>query len=122
MPTVLLVDDSNMIRMILKGLLTQLQISTIVEAPNGQEALSILAANRINLVLLDLHMPVMDGENFLVKLRADPAWRDLPVVIISSDSDPEQVTRMQTLGVKAFIQKPFRLEGLQQALVAAGQL
>lgn len=122
MPKVLLVDDSTMIRMILKGLLTQLQVSCIVEAPNGRDALDLLEGNEIDLILLDLHMPVMDGPTFLEELRKSPRFGQLPVVVISSDSDPAQLQRVQSLGVKSFVQKPFRLEGLQQALVTAGVL
>ncbi|MGH7144503.1 MAG: response regulator [Planctomycetota bacterium] len=122
MPKVLLVDDSTMIRMILKGLLTQLKVSTIVEAANGKEALELLRSNPIDLVLLDLHMPVLDGHGFLQVMRESELYAALPVVVISSDTDPAQLDLVKKWNVAAFVQKPFRLEGLQQALIQAGVL
>lgn len=113
---VLLADDSATVRMILKGLLKQLAITDVVEAPDGKAALAVLAADTIDLLLLDIHMPVMDGIECLTALKANPATAQLPVVIISSDTSPEQVEQVMNLGANAHIGKPFRIAGLVQAL------
>jgi two-component system chemotaxis response regulator CheY len=116
---VLLTDDSVTIRMVLKSLLKQLQITDVIEAGSGSEALAKLDKEAVDVVLLDIHMPQMDGLAFLAELRNRPALASLPVVIISSDTGAEQMARATELGVVSSVRKPFRLEGLREALNAA---
>src|SRR5437016_8198391 len=116
---VLIADDSSTIRMILKGLLKQLQITETIEAPDGKVALELLAKNTVDLVLLDVHMPNMDGLSCLEAIKRASGTANLPVIIISSDTAPSQIESAQTLGAHAYIKKPFRIEGLREALVAA---
>jgi CheY-like chemotaxis protein len=113
---VLITDDSATIRMILKGLLKQLQITDIREAGDGAEALTAVDALLPDLLLLDIHMPGMDGLTCLSVIRSTPRTANLPVIIISSDTAPEQVKKAEEMGAFAYIKKPFRLEGLKEAL------
>ncbi len=116
---VLITDDSSTIRMMLKGLLKQLQITDVVEVPDGKDALAILPQCNPDLVLLDIHMPVMDGLSCLAELKKRPESANVPVIIISSDTVPEQLEKARALSAHAFIKKPFRLEGLREAIAAA---
>lgn len=113
---VLLADDSSSMRLILKSMLRQLHAVEIVEARDGREALVLLDAHVVSLVLLDLHMPIMDGLGCLAELRQRPVAAQPPVIIISSDTDEAQVARAQQLGVSAYIKKPFHLEGLREVI------
>jgi CheY-like chemotaxis protein len=115
---VLITDDSATIRMILKGLLKQLQITDIVEAIDGGDALKIVADQKFDLLLLDIHMPNVDGLTCLETLKGAPATESLPVIMISSDTTASQIERAQTLGAHAYIKKPFRIEGLKEAIAA----
>lgn len=115
---VLLTDDSATIRMILKGLLKQLQITEIMEAQDGQEALTLLKSNTVDLVLLDIHMPNLDGLQCLEQIRKLPTGNSVPVIMITSDTDAKQIERANELGANAYIKKPFRIEGLREALTA----
>lgn len=117
---VLIVDDSSMIRMILKGILKQIQIEDVVEASDGHQALKRLEEGPVDLLLLDIHMPNMDGIDLLRTLQDNPSAEKPPVIIISSDSDSEQVEKVQALGARAFIRKPFRAEGLREAMITVG--
>lgn len=117
---VLIVDDSSMIRMILKGILKQIHIEDVVEASDGHQALQRLAEGPVDLMLLDIHMPNMDGIDLLNRLQDSPSSEKPPVIIISSDSDTEQVEKVQNLGARAFIRKPFRAEGLREAMITVG--
>ncbi|HEY3325196.1 MAG TPA: response regulator [Planctomycetota bacterium] len=116
---VLLVDDSTTIRMMLKGLLKQLQITDVIEAGNGLDALAALDQHKVDIALLDIHMPQMDGITFLSELHKRPAIAHLPVIVVSSDTAAEQTARAVELGAKASVRKPFRLDALKQALTAA---
>jgi two-component system chemotaxis response regulator CheY len=116
---VLLTDDSATIRMILKGLLKQLEITDVVEASDGNAALEMLQKTPVDLMLLDIHMPKMDGLACLTALKQSAQTAQLPVVIISSDTAASQLEAAEKLGACAFVQKPFRLEGLRQAVSAA---
>ena len=88
---VLIADDSSTIRMILKGLLKQLQITETIEAPDGKVALELLSKNTVDLVLLDVHMPNMDGLSCLEAIKRASGTANLPVIIISSDTAPSQI-------------------------------
>lgn len=117
---VLIVDDSTMIRLILKGILKQLGIEDVVEASDGLQALEFMGKIRVNMILLDIHMPKMDGVGLLTRLQEMPAEDRPPVIIISSDSNTDQVEKVQELGARAFIRKPFKAEGLREAMNAVG--
>ena len=84
---VLLTDDSKTIRMVLRDVLTQLGHSDVHEAENGAKALEMVANGGFEVILLDLHMPVLDGLGTLKQLKADAKTAHIPVVIISSDTD-----------------------------------
>lgn len=113
---VLITDDSSTIRMILKGLLKQLNILDVAEADGGRSALEYLKVNPVHLMLLDVHMPTLDGLDCLRELRKNPGTANLPVIIVTSDTTPDQINRAKELGAHAYISKPFRLEGLRIAL------
>lgn len=115
--TVLIVDDSATIRMILKGQLKKLGFTNVIEASDGRAAIEMLTKNDVGLLMLDIHMPDMGGLNCLEALKRDPAHADIPVIIVSSDTAPAQIESARSLGVFEYIRKPFRIEGLRDALV-----
>ncbi len=120
---VLLSDDSKTIRLILRNLLWELGINEVEEAANGREALELLAKYQFDLILLDIHMPEIEGLDVLeaVKTGEDTRHVDVPVVIISSDTDYRQIERARDLGAYGYIKKPFKKEGLEAAIAAAQQ-
>lgn len=111
---VLVVDDSALLRTAIKKVVRLAGVGEdrIHEAANGQEALDILETVWVDLVLLDLHMPVMDGEKFLVELRKREALADVAVVIVSTESNNERLGRLRELGVRDTLRKPFEPEDL----------
>lgn len=90
----------------------------IFEAGNGAEALQVLETVWIDLVLLDLNMPVMDGEQFAVELRKRPDLNDVAVVVVSTESNKERLDRMKRLGVTAILHKPFEPEDLRRLVTS----
>ncbi len=105
-PLILVVDDDPANRDVLSRRLARLGYET-AEAADGVEALDRMAAGDIDLVLLDLMMPVMDGYGVLTRRRDDPALRDIPVLMISASDEPENVVRCIELGAEDYLPKPF---------------
>jgi len=110
---VLVVDDNRIMRdMVARSVgMSGLPIAQIRQAGDGQQALDAVRASWTDLVLLDLNMPVMDGETFLRALRADTALRDTLVVVVSTESSGARIERLR--GMQAgFVHKPFTPEAL----------
>jgi signal transduction histidine kinase/CheY-like chemotaxis protein len=111
---VLLTDDNAINRQVIKLFLAP-RGCEIIEAVNGQEALDRLAANRIDLVLLDVHMPVMDGKEAIQRIRASQApWRNVPVIALTADAMSGDREKLIALGMTDYLSKPVD----QRALVA----
>src|SRR5437764_8447652 len=90
---VLVVDDSAAIRKILQRVLRQtgMAINTIREAGDGQEALNLLAAQKVDLILSDINMPKMDGLELLASMKSSIQWRHIPVVMITTEGGEAKV-------------------------------
>ena len=117
-PDVLVVDDSAAIRKILQRVLHQtgMAIHTILEAGNGEEALAIMNKQKIGLVLSDINMPKMDGIQLLAALKATPAWRDIPVVMITTEGGETKVGEAVRLGAAGYVRKPFTADQIKEKL------
>ena len=117
-PDVLVVDDSAAIRKILQRVLHQtgMGIHTILEAGNGREALDILQRQKIGLVLTDINMPKMDGMELLAALKAAPEWRDIPVVMITTEGGETKVAEAVRLGARGYVRKPFTADQIKEKL------
>ena len=102
---VLLVDDSETViqfeKLLLRG-----QGFDISVAKNGKQALAQAAAEKPDLVLLDLMMPEMDGLETLRLLQADPDTRAIPVIVVTTKGDPELVKQASAAGCKDYVTKP----------------
>ena len=106
---VLIVDDSVAMRMILQRALrkTNLPLDRVFEAGDGCVALEILRKETINIILSDINMPNMDGLQLLAELKSNDQWKQVPVVMISTESSQTKVMEALRLGAKGFIRKPF---------------
>jgi two-component system chemotaxis response regulator CheY len=115
---VLVVDDSAVMRaMIIRTLrLCGLPCNEIHEASNGAEALRLLEQHWIDLALLDVNMPVMNGEEMLTRVRQNPETADLPVIVVSTAGSDTRIAALRQLGA-AFVHKPFAPEVLREAIV-----
>lgn len=113
---VLVVDDSSTMRtLIIKTLeVAEIPIGEIHQAGNGQEGLDILADNWIDLVFLDLNMPVMSGIEMVDKMAEDGLMKTLPVVIISTEGSKEHILSLKSKGISAYLRKPFKPEQLRK--------
>ena len=114
---ILVVDDSSVMRkMIVRTLeMSGLPLGEVHQAPDGATALALLDAHWIDLALVDIHMPVMDGEEMIARVRATPDIADLPIVVVSSESSQARIERLRPR-VAGFVHKPFTPEGLRQTV------
>jgi two-component system, chemotaxis family, chemotaxis protein CheY len=113
----LVVDDSNTMRRILKTQLESMGITSIVEASNGEEALGVLQQNMpIDIIILDWNMPVMDGITFLKKVRADASYKGVKIVMCTSESEKTRVVEALKEGANNYLVKPFTPEAVKEKL------
>jgi two-component system chemotaxis response regulator CheY len=112
---VLVVDDSAVMRsMIIRTLeMAGVDIGQVFQASNGEEALRQLDANWIDLALVDINMPVMNGEQLIEEVRRRSAIADLPIIVVSTEGSQTRIERLQQKGAK-FIHKPFTPETIGQ--------
>jgi two-component system chemotaxis response regulator CheY len=105
--TVLIVDDSSLMRSTIKGYFTEMNFScTYAEAKDGKEALTQLQSRPIDLILLDWNMPKMSGLDFLKKVRAMDQYKDLPIIMVTSESAKVNVIEAAMNGATDYILKP----------------
>ncbi|MGH9655076.1 MAG: response regulator [Bryobacteraceae bacterium] len=118
---VLIVDDSAAIRKILVRVLSQtdLPIGQVHEASDGVEALKILENTPVSLLLSDINMPNMDGLQLLTNLRSHPNWKQLSVIMISTEGGQAKVLEAVQLGAKGYVRKPFTAEQIKEKVLAS---
>lgn len=115
---ILVVDDCAVMRKVIEKTIhiCGLDSSSIFEASNGKEGLSILDKNQIDLLLIDINMPVMDGMKMLREVGERGYMMDLPVLIVSAESNEERIEEINRQGA-VFIHKPFTPEKLRGKLL-----
>jgi two-component system chemotaxis response regulator CheY len=115
---VLVVDDSAAIRRILQRVLRQtgMSIRTIHEAGDGREALTLLEAENVDLILSDINMPNMDGLQLLALLKASAQWCHIPVVMITTEGGETKVGEAVRLGAAGYVRKPFTADQIKEKL------
>ena len=118
---VLLVDDHEVVRRGLKSLFEGTDIHVVAEAANGQDALKLIKEKRLDLVLLDVRMPDMDGLNVLGRIKLDHP--DMPVLMLSTYDNPTYVARAVALGAAGYVLKDAERSKLLDSIrgAASGQ-
>jgi two-component system chemotaxis response regulator CheY len=117
---ILLIDDSSLVRRQVTAALEG-QGYEFVEASDGPEALQVLDANEIALVITDFTMPKMSGLELIEQIRSRPTRSDVPIIVLSTQAKVDLVERGWHLGVKAWLKKPFKpgmLASAVQSLIA----
>ena len=114
---VLIVDDSGVMRaMIQKTMkLSGLKLGEIHQAANGREGLELLERQWIDLVIVDINMPVMTGEEMIEHMQTNPNLKTIPTIVISTEGSQTRIDRLQGKGVR-FIHKPFSPEMIRDTV------
>jgi adenylate cyclase len=119
LPGILIVDDNEDNRYTLQLLLESDGHEPIVTASGGSEAIALLNKENFSLVLLDMMMPDLNGDEVLKIIKGNPDTRDIPVVMISADNDTEKVSKCIDLGADDYLPKPFNPTILRARIGAA---
>jgi two-component system chemotaxis response regulator CheY len=110
----LLVEDSPTMRQLIVFALKRLSDVEIVEATDGVDALKKLPGNTFDIVLTDINMPIMDGLKLLSLMKNNPLYKDIPVVVITTEGAQEDREKGLALGAKAYLPKPIQAANLQK--------
>lgn len=112
---IMIVDDSPVMRTFIRKVvdLTGLPVGEYCEAGDGEDALNTLRRRWMDLVLTDINMPRMNGEEFLRRMESDELLRGIPVIVISTDSSTCRIEQMLSLGARGYVSKPFVPEMLR---------
>ncbi len=115
----LIVDDSAVMRKIVERTLRQggVDMETVAEAGNGEEGLALLRRQTFDLILCDINMPGMDGLEMLQRMQAENLARQVPVVMITTESSESHVRSALMYGAQAYIRKPFTPEQIQERVL-----
>jgi two-component system chemotaxis response regulator CheY len=115
----LIVDDSSVMRKIVERSLRQagINLTHVFEAGNGAEALTLLAESRVDLILCDINMPVMDGLEFIKQLPGVANAKGVPVVMITTEGSEAHVVKALSCGAKGYIRKPFTPDQVREHVI-----
>lgn len=112
----LVVDDFSTMRRIVRNLLKELGFSNVDEAEDGLAALAKLRAGSFDFVVADWNMPNMDGLTMLQNIRADPALKHLPVLMVTAEAKKENIIAAAQAGANGYVVKPFTAAVLDEKL------
>jgi two-component system chemotaxis response regulator CheY len=113
--TVMIVDDSGSFRTVVKMALTKAGYE-VVEACDGKDAVGKLDGRKYNVVVCDVNMPQMDGITFVKHLKASPAYKFTPVIMLTTESQESKKAEGKAAGARAWITKPFQPSQLVDAV------
>lgn len=113
--SVLIVDDSPAMRAFIKRVIDMsgFDVGSCIEAGDGEEALEVLSRSWVDIVLTDINMPRMSGEELVRKMHQDEMMKEIPIVVVSTDSTEIRIKTMISLGAKGYVTKPFHPEQLR---------
>ncbi|MBK7613699.1 MAG: chemotaxis response regulator CheY [Vitreoscilla sp.] len=112
----LVVDDFSTMRRIVRGLLKEMGCNNVDEAEDGQVALNMLKSNHFDFVVSDINMPNMNGFDLLKAVKADPALKHLPVLMVTAEARKEDIVLAAQTGAAGYIVKPFTKATLEEKL------
>jgi len=116
----LVIDDSRTMRRIVSGILKDLGFET-VDAEHGRAALDLLEDGlEVDLACVDWNMPVMDGLEFVTAVRANREWRDVTLMMVTTESEMNQIVRALAAGAHEYVIKPFTPDAIRDKLQLLG--
>ena len=112
MPTILVVEDSPAMRQLLSFALRRIPESKVIEATDGVDALKKLSSETIDIIIADINMPIMDGLKLLSLVRDNASFKDIPVIIVTTEGAEEDRKKALAIGANDYLTKPIQTQEL----------
>jgi two-component system chemotaxis response regulator CheY len=112
MPNILVVEDSPTMRQLISFAVKRIPNSRVIEASDGVDALKKLSSEKVDLILADINMPVMDGLKLVSLVRGNPSFKHIPVIIVTTEGAEEDRKRALSIGANAYLPKPIQTQEL----------
>ena len=112
MPNILVVEDSPTMRQLISFAMKRIPDSRVIEATDGVDALKKLSSEKIDLILADINMPVMDGLKLVSLVRGNSAFKDIPIIMVTTEGAEEDRKRAIAIGANAYLPKPIQTQEL----------
>ena len=115
---IMIVDDSLTARTFIARTLeiSGVELQQVFQARNGQEALDLLQREWVDIVFVDINMPVMNGVEMIRRMRADELLRSVPVIVITTDRSDGRMAELRAAGIQSYLTKPLTPEDLKRAV------
>ncbi|GAB4490576.1 MAG: response regulator [Thermodesulfovibrionales bacterium] len=112
MPNILVVEDSPTMRQLISFAMKRIANSQVIEATDGVDALKKLSSEKVDLILADINMPVMDGLKLVSLVRSNPAYKEIPIIIVTTEGADEDRKRAIAIGANSYLTKPIQTQEL----------
>lgn len=112
MPNILVVEDSPTMRQLISFAIKRIPSSHVIEATDGVDALKKLSSEKIDLILADINMPVMDGLKLVSLVRGNPVYKNIPIIMVTTEGAEEDRKRALAIGANAYLPKPIQTQEL----------
>ncbi len=112
MANILVVEDSPTMRQLISFAMKRIPNSRVIEATDGVDALKKLSSEKIDLILADINMPVMDGLKLVSLVRGNSAFKDIPIIMVTTEGAEEDRKRAIAIGANAYLPKPIQTQEL----------
>ncbi len=114
MLNILVVEDSPTMRQLISFAIKRIPQSRIIEATDGVDALKKLSSEKIDIILADINMPIMDGLKLVSLVRNNPSYKDIPIIIITTEGAEEDKNKALAIGANAYLTKPIQTQELMK--------
>ncbi len=112
MPNILVVEDSPTMRQLISFAMKRIPNSHVIEATDGVDALKKMSSEKVDLILADINMPVMDGLKLVSLVRGNPTYKEIPIIIITTEGAEEDRKRALSIGANSYLPKPIQTQEL----------
>ncbi len=112
MPNILVVEDSPTMRQLISFAMKRISGSHVIEATDGVDALKKLSSEKVDLILADINMPVMDGLKLVSLVRSNPSYKEIPIIIVTTEGAEEDRKRALSIGANSYLTKPIQTQEL----------
>jgi two-component system chemotaxis response regulator CheY len=114
MPNILVVEDSPTMRQLISFAIKRIPDSRIIEASDGVDALKKLSSEKIDIILADINMPIMDGLKLVNLVRSNLSYKHIPIIMITTEGAEEDKNRALSMGANAYLTKPIQTQELMR--------